>query len=244
MFKADASVTRSALAAFFAAFCSSALLLAVMLLMMENGIGSGSNLTIAIMSALYLLLFFPLFFLLFRQRSELEKVEKEIKEGMLLDETTRLYKSSVFEELADTQIKIARRNKWPVGLVVMDIDGLSSINESFGYESGNMVLKHFSSILKSSVRESDLLARYDDDRFLLLLPDCDTKNALKVMQRIQATVLESPLESGESERINIPFSSGVVSFSGRVAKLATIMGRADEALERAKRNGANRIEVF
>ncbi len=244
MLQADTPVWKMAVMAFFAAVGSSVLLGSLLWLLRHNGIGSGSNLTIAIMSAVYLVLFFPLFFQLLRQRANLERLEREIKEGHLLDETTRLYKSSVFEELADTQIKIARRNRWPVGLVVMDIDSLSTINETFGYESGNRVLKHFSSILKSSVRESDLLARYDDDRFVLLLPDCDARNAKKVIQRIQAKVLESPAESEGQEPINIPFSSGVVSFSGQVARLDTIMGRADEALMRAKKNGANRIELF
>ncbi len=244
MLQADTPVWKIAVMAFFAAVGSSVLLGSLLWLLRHYGIGSGSNLTIAIMSAVYLLLLFPLFFQHLRQRSDLQRLEREKKEGHLLDETTRLYKSSVFEELADTQIKIARRNRWPIGLVVMDIDSLSTINERFGYESGNRVLKHFSEILKSSVRESDLLARYEDDRFVLLLPDCDATNAKRVVQRIQVNVLESPLESEGFEPIGITFSSGVVSFAGQVARLDTIMGRADEALMRAKRNGANRIELF
>ncbi len=244
MLNAETPIRKIAVMAFFAAVGGSVLLVLLMSVLHQSGIGNGSNLVTAIMSAVYLALFFPLFFLLFRQQKELNGLRKQVKEGLLLDETTRLYKSSVFEELADTQIKIARRNKWPIGLVVMDIDRLSAVNENYGYEAGNKVLKHFSSMLKSSVRESDLLARYDDDRFVLLLPDCDARNAQKVIQRIQARVLESPVETEESKSINIPFSSGVVSFSGQVARLATIMGRADEALMRAKKKGANRIEVF
>lgn len=244
MLSADTPVWKTAVTAFFAALGSSVLLGLLLWLLRQNGIGSGSNLATAIMSAVYLAIFFLLFFLLFRQKGRLEKLEKELKEGILLDETTKLYKSSVFEELADTQIKIARRNKWPVGLVVMDIDRLSEVNEKFGYETGNLVLRHFSKILKSSIRESDLVARYDDDRFVLMLPDCDAVNARKVMQRIQARVLESPIETESTETVNIPFSSGVVSFAGQVARLETIMSRADEALMRAKKKGANRIELF
>ncbi len=162
----------------------------------------------------------------------------------MLDEITKLYKSTVFEELAGTQIKIAKHNRWPVGLVVMDIDRLSEINEKYGYETGDLVLKHFSSILRSSIRESDLAARYDDDRFVLLLPDCDARDAQRVIQRIQAKVLESPAVAESRESVNIPFSSGVVSFAGQVVRFDTIMSRADEALMRAKKKGANRIELF
>ncbi len=244
MLNADIPVQKIAVTAFFAAVGSSVLLGLLMQMLRQSGIESDSNLVTAIMSAVYLAIFFPLFFLFLKQKKELEGLRRRVKEGLLLDETTRLYKSSVFEELADTQIKIARRNKWPIGLAVMDIDKLSAVNESYGYETGNRVLKHFSSLLKSSVRESDLLARYDDDRFVLLLPDCDAVNAQRVIQRIQARVLESPIETEESKSITIPFSSGVVSFSGQVARLETIMVRADEALMRAKRKGANRIELF
>jgi len=244
MLNADTPVWKSAVTAFFAALGGSVLLGLLSKLLLGNGIGIDSNPAIVIMVALYLTIFFPLFFLLFRQKSRLDRLEKERGEDMLLDETTKLYKSSVFKELAETQIKIAKRNRWPLGLVAMDIDGLSEINERFGYEAGNRVLQRFSSILISSVRESDLVARYDDDRFILMLPDCDAQNAQKVIQRIHAKVLESPVESAESERINIPFSSGVVSFSGQVARFGTIMSRAEEALMRAKKKGANRIELF
>ncbi len=232
MSSADTPVWKTAVTAFFAALGSSVLLGSFQWLLRRNGIGDDSNLATAIMSALYIAIFFPLFFLLFYRKSRLKTVESERKDDVLLDELTKLYRSTVFEELASAQIKIAKRNRWPVGLVIMDIDRLSEINEKYGYETGNLVLKQFSSILRSSIRESDLAARYDDDRFVLLLPDCDARDAQRVIQRIQARVLESPAEVEGSESVNIPFSSGVVSFAGQVA------------LMRAKKKGANRIELF
>ncbi len=244
MSSADTPVWKTAVTAFFAALGSSVLLGLLLWLLHRNGIGSDSNLATAIMSALYIVIFFPLFFLLFYQKSRLESLQSERKDDLLLDELTKLYRSTVFEELATAQIELAKRNRWPVGLVVMDIDSLSEINEKYGYEAGNRVLRHFSSMLRSSIRESDLAARCDDDRFVLLLPDCDARSAQRVMQRFQARVLESPAETEDGEPVNIPFSCGVVSFAGQVARFDTVMGRADEALMRAKKKGANRIELF
>ncbi len=82
------------------------------------------------------------------------------------------------------------------------------------------------------------------DRFVLLLPDCDARSVQSVMQRFQARVLESPAETEDGEPVNIPFSCGVVSFAGQVARFDTVMSRVDEALMRAKKKGVNRIELF
>ncbi len=209
----------------------------------QSGVGEASHLKLALTLAFGLVLLWPLFYGLVRQRAILAKIEKEREEELLRDDTTRLYKSKVFKELAATQIRLCKRNNWPVGLVVMDIDRLGSINEKHGYDAGNQVLKHFAGVIRDSVRESDLMARFDDDRFALLLPNCDAKDAKRVIQRIQNLILSEPLEVGKAT-IKIPFSCGVVSFAGKVAKFNLMVNRATEALERAKGKGGNRIELF
>ena len=189
------------------------------------------------------LLFAYLLYQLFTLRQKAALRKKEEQEAHLLDETTRAYRAKVFKEMASTQIRLCKRNGWPVGLVVMDIDRLAGINEAYGYESGNAVLKRFVDAIRQTIRESDLVGRFDDDSFGLLLPDCDTKSAKKVIQRIQAEILKEPLKTGRS-KVTIRFSSGVVSLNGKVAKYVQMLNRANEALQLAKSKGGNRIELY
>ena len=243
MLKFDKPVWKIAVEAFFAAVGASALLSAFMWALVRGGVGPGSDLLLAMMSTAYLVLFLPLFYLTFKQRAMIQKVRRELDEEALRDETTKLYKAKVFKEMAGSQIRMCKRNDWHVSMVVMDIDRLGQINEKHGYDAGNQVLKHFAQTLRESVRESDLEARFDDDRFALLLPNCEAKEAKKVIQRIQEKILSNPLEVGR-QTIKIPFTSGVSSFAGKVAKYNLLLNRANEALENAKRKGGNRIELF
>ena len=243
MLEFDKPVWKIAVESFFAAMGASALLTGFQWGLIEAGAGTESRLLLAVMSAVYLILFLLVFYYLLRQKAMIERVKKEIEEEMLRDDTTRLYKSKVFKELAGTQIRMCKRNSWPVGMVVMDIDRLGVINDTYGYDAGNQVLKHFAKIVKETIRESDLVARFDDDRFAVLLPNCDAKNAKRVIQRIQNHILSEPLKVDRAT-IKIPFSSGVVSFAGKVAKFNQLVNRATEALEQAKRKGGNRIELF
>ncbi len=243
MLKFDKPVWKIAVEAFFAAIGASALLSAFMWALMRGGVGPDSDLLLSLMSAAYLVVFLPIFYQMFKQRAMIARVHREKEEEALRDETTRLYKTKVFKELAGSQIRLCKRNDWHVSMVVMDIDRLGQINEKHGYDAGNQVLKHFARTLRESVRESDLEARIDDDRFALLLPKCEAKEAKKVIQRIQEQILSEPLQVGR-HTIKIPFTSGISSFAGKVAKYNMLLNRANEALENAKRKGGNRIELF
>ncbi len=212
-------------------------------LLEENGLWSEPERGGLVLSLFSMTLFLPLFYFLFRQRETIEALREKRENALLCDDMTRLYKSKVFKELAAVQIRLCKRNGWPISLVLTDIDGLSKINEERSYDTGNQVLKHFAGVLKETVRESDLVARFDDDRFVVLLPKCDINGAREVVQRFQSRILSSPLKV-EGREVKIPFSCGVVSFAGRVAKFRHLMNRADEALKLAKRKGGNRIELF
>jgi diguanylate cyclase len=243
MLKFDKPVWKIAAESFAAATVASALLTGYQWLLAHAGVTGGSDLGLALMSGAYLVLFLLLFYYLFKQRAMIERVKKEREEASLRDETTQLYKSRVFKELAGTQIRLCKRNGWPVGMVILDIDRLGAINDKYGYDAGNQVLRHFAATVHETVRESDLVARLDDDRFALLLPKCTAKDAKKVIQRIQERILSHPLKVDRGE-VKIPFSCGVVSFAGKVAKYNHMLNRANEALAVAKNKGGNRIELF
>ena len=243
MRKWNKPVWKIAAESFLAAVAASALLTGYQWLLAEAGMISGTRLGLALMGGAYLVLFLFLFYYLFRQRALVVEAQREKEEASLRDETTKLYKSRIFKEMAGRQIRLCKRNDWPVGMVILDIDRLGAINEKYGYEAGNRVLAHFARTLEATVRESDLISRLDDDRFALLLPNCEAKDAKKVVQRFQSEILSRPLKADRGE-VKIPFSCGIVSFSGKIAKYNQLAGRAREALERAKSKGGNRIELY
>ncbi|WP_353661180.1 GGDEF domain-containing protein [Hydrogenimonas sp. SS33] len=243
MLKFDRPVWRIAAESFFAAAVVSAFFIGLQWALERSGAGETGNLVPAVMGGFYLVVLLPVFYYLFKQQSMVRNVRRELEKEQLLDETTRLYKARVFKEMAGTQIRLCKRNGWHVGIVLMDIDRLGAINEKYGYDAGNRVLRHFAEVVKESIRESDTVARLDDDRFALLLPNCDAKDARRVVRRIQEQILSEPLKLDRAT-VKIPFSSGVSSFAGKVAKYNLLLKRATEALETAKRKGGNRIELF
>ncbi len=222
---------------------ASALLTTLQWFLEQLQMGVVPGLSILFMAMIYFTLFTILFSKLFQQRRVLEEIEREKELQKLLDDTTRLYKSKVFRELASTHIRMCRRNNWTVGLILIDIDRLAKINEKYGYEAGNEVLKHFASILRESIRDSDIVARLDDDCFALLLPDCNDKGAKRVTQRIQLKILQEPPKIEETT-VKVPFSSGVVAFASKIARYDLMVDHASEALETAKKKGGNRIILY
>ncbi len=241
--KIDKCLLKVGVAAFGLGAAAGLLLSGIGWLLAEKGLWAQPEEGLVIMGVVYLVLFTPLFYYLLYQKSIVDQIKKDKEERLLRDVTTRLYKSKVFKELAGTQIRLCKRNGWPVGMIVMDIDQLARINQQYSFDAGNQALRHFAAILKETIRESDLVARFDDDRFVLLLPNCDINSAKKVVQRFQSQILSTPLVVDKKE-IKIPFSSGVVSFAGRVAKFNHLLNRASMALEQAKKKGGNRIELF
>ncbi|WP_201353927.1 GGDEF domain-containing protein [Hydrogenimonas urashimensis] len=243
MSKIDKRLLRRGGVALGLAMAASLLLSAIAWLLAKNGLWTQPMLGIEIMAAVYVVFFAPLFYTFVQQKSVVDRIEREQEESLLRDVTTRLYKSKVFRELAGTQIRLCKRNGWPVGMILMDIDQLAGINKAYSFDAGNQVLSHFAAILKETIRESDLVARFDDDRFVVLLPNCDINSAKRVVQRFQNQILSTPLTVDKKE-IKIRFSCGVVSFAGRVAKFNHLINRANVALEQAKKKGGNRIELF
>jgi len=243
MLKIDKCLLKVALGAVGLGALASLLLSGIGWALAQKGVWSQPEEGLIVMGLVYLVVFTPVFYYLLYQKSIVDQIKRDREERLLRDVTSRLYKSKVFKELAGTQIRLCKRNGWPIGMVVMDIDQLARINKEYSFDAGNQALRHFAAILKETIRESDLVARFDDDRFVLLLPNCDINSAKKVVQRFQSQILSTPLVVDKKE-IKIPFSSGVVSFAGRVAKFNHLINRANMALDEAKKKGGNRIELF
>jgi len=116
--------------------------------------------------------------------SKRKKAEEQLEKLARIDSLTGCYNRRYGLELLDRQIKLSHRSKSPILLAFLDIDGFKAINDTFGHEEGDKVLKEVVELLKSTLREIDIICRMGGDEFLLIFPDSSLKEASLIKERL------------------------------------------------------------
>ncbi|MFH1898007.1 MAG: GGDEF domain-containing response regulator [Candidatus Desantisbacteria bacterium] len=119
---------------------------------------------------------------------ERNKTMLELKSMAFLDELTMLYNRRGFLTFAQQELKFAHRKKIEMVLLFMDIDNMKMINDTFGHKEGDLILVEFSTILKRTFRESDIIARLGGDEFVILALDVPGSDVQTVKERLQNTI--------------------------------------------------------
>lgn len=159
------------------------------------------------------------------------------------DSLTGLYNRRYLLDQLDREFARANRNQSSLSLVMMDVDGLKAINDTFGHNEGDAVLKELGSILKINTRASDIAARWGGDEFVLLTSDTDSKGARRIGERIRSQVeRRRPMISGKETSISI--SVGIASYPENASGVTELLKRSDEAMYNAKGLGKNQVCVF
>ncbi|HEY9192632.1 MAG TPA: GGDEF domain-containing protein [Methyloversatilis sp.] len=172
------------------------------------------------------------------QRNELEQALERIRELATRDDLTGLYNRRYMQERLMQQINGEQRSGGRFSLCLADLDHFKRINDTHGHGVGDLVLRQFADIARTCLRESDTLARWGGEEFLVLLPDTGAGQATQSMERLRAAVAGSALHGMPG--VKVTFSAGVIEYrSGETAEQA--VERADRALYRAKAEGRNRI---
>jgi diguanylate cyclase (GGDEF)-like protein len=174
----------------------------------------------------------------------LENVElhHQVQRQAVTDELTGLANHGQFQELLDSEMEQVRRYRYPVGLIMLDLDDFKSINDTHGHPQGDVVLQHVARVLRETSREVDIPARYGGEEMAVILPHTNLAAARAIAERARSAIqaLTVPMRSGECV-LRITASFGVAS-SAEGDKDALISG-ADAALYAAKRSGKNRTET-
>ncbi len=158
------------------------------------------------------------------------------------DGLTGLYnRRYLFEEL-NRELSRATRNNTSFAVINMDVDNFKTINDRFGHDHGDRMLKEFSEILKKFSRKSDVAARMGGDEFILLTPECDYIQASAIAQRILTDANAQKFDL-KSEKVSLHASIGVAGFPTHGTTIDEILTKSDKAMYEAKKAGKNQIKV-
>ena len=176
-------------------------------------------------------------------RSRVQDMEEEISQLNLLvheDPLTHLLNRRGLHLAFERESARLARQNGVLSIALLDLDHFKKINDHYGHETGDEVLRHFSRLLRQSLRAEDAIARYGGEEFVILMPGADPDTAIQILQRLQTSLHAQPLLTGKQQGIIVSFSAGVVGWSPATS-LETALADADQALYRAKRDGRQRI---
>jgi len=163
-------------------------------------------------------------------------------EMAITDPLTGLFNRRYMETHVETLVQRSASRGKPLSVLILDIDYFKSINDTFGHDAGDEVLREFADRLKKSIRGIDLACRYGGEEFVVVMPDTDLGVAALVAERIRRRIAGEPFPIGEGGRpLEVTISVGIAARIGPDDDAAQILKRADEALYRAKRDGRNRV---
>jgi diguanylate cyclase (GGDEF)-like protein len=128
-------------------------------------------------------------------------------------------------------------------MLLIDSDSLKTVNDTYGHEAGNQLIKSTVQCIQDQLRETDVLARYGGDEFVVLLPETPCACAAGVAARIRQSVENTPL-STSNKKIRITVSIGVASYPEHGTNFKAIMEKTDKAMYQSKSAGRNRVTVY
>jgi diguanylate cyclase (GGDEF)-like protein len=174
---------------------------------------------------------------------EIDAKNKLLMEMANTDPLTGLPNRRAIEEWAGRQLRGAARHGFPFWVVHTDLDCFKDINDGYGHDAGDLVLRKFAEILKHFTRASDISGRMGGDEFLLVLTHVDEKNIQLTVDRL-CNQLASEKFSFGSEIVSVTASFGIAGFQGKEPpEFSVLVRQADQALYRAKRAGRNQIKI-
>jgi two-component system cell cycle response regulator len=170
-----------------------------------------------------------------------ESAQRDLFRAATRDRLTGAYNRRYFEERLAVEIARARRAQLPLALMMLDVDGLKSVNDVHGHLAGDLVLRTAVEQLASLVRFEDVLARWGGDEFALLTPAADRAQAVALADRLRAGVAKLAIPCADAE-LRVTLSAGLVTLD-EVGESdgSALIARADARLYGAKRAGKNRV---
>jgi diguanylate cyclase (GGDEF)-like protein len=167
-----------------------------------------------------------------------------LKNRSIRDPLTGLYNRTYLNEFIGRDLHRAGRNKETVSIVMMDIDNFKLLNDKYGHDAGDMVLKELGKLLQENIRKSDISCRYGGEEFLLIFYDTNEEGARARVENLQMLIsqMDVILRGTILEKITISF--GLAIFPEHGATAESLITAADQALYLSKKNGRNQLTIY
>lgn len=168
-------------------------------------------------------------------------LEKKIEHMAHHDQLTGLPNRYLFNDRLSVAMTMSRRHKLALSLLFIDLNKFKPINDNYGHQAGDLILKQVSNRLNKNVRESDTVSRYGGDEFVILLQEIDEKDTILIAEKI-FDAITVPFEA-EGEIISISCSMGIAIYSGDHETLNALVERADRSMYSAKESGKRWVQL-
>ena len=174
------------------------------------------------------------------ERSRLLRI---LEDRAIRDELTGVLNRRGFLQIANTELIRARRYHHPIGMVLLDMDHLKRINDTYGHAAGDIALQEISKFCMKNTREIDIIGRWGGDEFVILLPESDEESTIHLATRLQKSISEHTIQI-LGQDIQLSISAGVALAEKDINTIDELFKNADSALYVAKEAGRNRIKAY
>lgn len=175
--------------------------------------------------------------------TDILKAKQKITLLSQTDDLTGLLNMRAFNLVLEKEIARARRYEEPFTVVMIDVDGLKTINDRYGHEAGSHLVRAVAGSISGCVRKPDVLARYGGDEFVILMAHTGTRQAIVPAERILKAIRNTTL-TVKGKHINASASIGIASFPDNVRDAGKVVDKADAALYQSKQGGRNKVTWY
>ncbi|MEH7277071.1 GGDEF domain-containing protein [Neobacillus vireti] len=173
-------------------------------------------------------------------RIKTEKLVRKVEEMTITDPLTGVYNRRYFDFYIEQAIPLSKRMSKSLILVMFDIDHFKRVNDTYGHVCGDYALKHITDVIKSNVREADVVIRMGGEEFAILLQETSLEEGSEIAERVREAVEESKFIYNK-QQIPITISLGLTEYKSE--KVEQFIEKTDQALYKAKSNGRNQLVV-
>jgi len=176
-----------------------------------------------------------------RYAMELRESVSSTMQLAVVDEMTGLYNRRYFDRHLNLMLGKAGAQERDMALVIFDIDHFKSVNDNYGHDAGDAVIREFANRLRRNVRGVDMACRYGGEEFVVIMPDTGFEQAHAIAERVRSAVADDGFDIGGGRAIKVTVSAGVSLNDADKDTPDSILKRADIALYQAKQQGRNRV---
>lgn len=175
-----------------------------------------------------------------QQLQQIRELQGRLQEQAVRDALTGLFNRRYLDETIPRELSRAKRDGYPLAVIMVDIDHFKQINDTYGHPAGDAVIKSLAAVLAQGAREGDIASRYGGEEFVVALPRMGRESALARAEKWRAEIMQMQVRHGDFN-ISFTISAGVAAYPDHASDSEGLINLADRALYVCKSAGRNRV---